>query len=211
MHETKIFLLALAILACTALFVISYSYTGLKFGTPVEPSESQAQPGYMPAPTPIPNATAASSGKIMLCPLEVKVSIVNSTHSYRYVNPQRVLINAERGDVISIVLKASLDPNLLSCVREALELETIENIHVEYGLKLGSEDLIAVEPGVKSMDISSTELKDLEGGLYKLTITVGNVIEPGIYRVELDAYLKMNGDKIVFEGSAEYAIYLDIK
>jgi len=210
-HKVKLLLLVLAILASTILFTITYGYAGFMFSTPVESSESQAQPGYMPAPASIPDATIAPSRRIMLCPLKVNVSIVNSTHSYKHDNSQRVLINAERGDVISIVLKASLDPNLLDCVRDALELENIENIHVEYGLELGSENLIAIEPGVKSIDISSTELKDLGGGLYKLTITIGSDIEPGIYRVDLTAYLKMKGERIDFTGLTECPIYLDVR
>jgi len=205
MRRVKLLPLALAILASSILFVVTYGYTELKTGG------SQAQSVYIPAPTPIPNATAAPARNIMLCPLEVKLSIVNSTHSYKYDNSQRVLINAKRGDVISIVLKASLDPDLLNCVREALELETIENIRVEYGLKLGSENLIAMEPGVKNMNISNTKLKDLGGDLYKLTITIGNDIEPGVYRVELTAYLKMKDDKIDLTGLIEHAIYLDIR
>jgi len=205
MSRVKLLPLALAILAGSILFVVTYGYTELKTGG------SQAQSIYIPAPTPIPNATVAPAREIMLCPLEVKVAIVNSTHSYKYANPQRVLINAKRGDVISIVLKASLDPNLLSCVRDALNLRTVGNIHVEYGLKLGSEGLITVEPGVKSMNISNTELKDLGGGLYKLTITIGNDTEPGTYRVEFTAYTKLTGDEIDFTVMAQHAIHLDIR
>jgi len=68
-----------------------------------------------------------------------------------------------------------------------------------------------MEPGVKNMNISNTKLKDLGGDLYKLTITIGNDIEPGVYRVELTAYLKMKDDKIDLTGLIEHAIYLDIK
>jgi len=237
MGRVKLSLLTLAVLASAVLFALTYAE--LEFNIPARTGESRICLVYTPGLTPISNATdytdsnttstefgesqaelvyipnntitAAPSRRIMLCPVEVKVSILNSTHSYEYDNLRRVLINAERGDVISVVLKANLDPNLLNCVREALELESVEGIRVEYGLKLGSESSIIVEPGVKSMDASKAELEDLGGGLYKLTITVGSDVVPGIYRVELTAYLKIEGEKVDFTGLAEYAIYMDIR
>ncbi len=148
--------------------------------------------------------------RIKLCPLDVKTIIVSSSHSYKQINPQRFLINARKGDEISISMKVVLNPGLLECVINTLEVKSQDKLSVEYGLRLSSGEE-SVESGTKKMSLSNVELREGGDGPYNLVVKIDDDIEPGNYLVMLHSWLNITGIGVEIKGVTEYSLLLNIE
>ena len=144
--------------------------------------------------------------KLKLCPFDVGVSVVDSSHRYERSTPQSIVVYAKLGERVEIMLKVEPNPNLPSCIRDTLKIGS--ELNVEYGLRLGSPEYTAI-PGVKRINTSKIELYSGEGGLYKLLVSIDKDIEKGQYYIVLYAWVKIT-DGVDIEGVTEHTIYLDI-
>ncbi len=146
---------------------------------------------------------------LKLCPFDVKVSVIGSTHKYERINPQSFIVHAARGDKVNLTLGLTLNPNLLDCVRDALNLAPGERLSIEYGLRLGSGEGVTIA-GARKMNLTSIKLQGRGGGPYNLTVTIDDSMEPGSYYTVLYAWIKITG-KAEIKSETEYIILINIK
>jgi hypothetical protein len=146
--------------------------------------------------------------KLKLCPFDTKISIVSSSHRYRNPNPQTFIINAKRGDRVDISLNVVPNPNMLSCIKRALNLKPRDKLNVDYGLQLGSGDQVTIK-GAKRMNISNIHF-ERKGELYHLRIAIDNDMESGKYYIVLYTWIKISG-AVEIKSMTEHIIFSNIE
>ena len=160
-------------------------------------SEISSPPGFV-----IPEIT-----RIKICPFDQGLSVVRSSHKYVFSGPQRIEVYAKRGDRVEITLKVELNPDLVRCIRDTLNISS--ELNVEYGLSLEPQagTVIVIIPGASRLSTSSIELIR-EGDLYKLLITIDEGVEKGLYYITLYAWIKITGENADISGATEYTVFL---